>query len=235
MLESIDEHLNLIGMRKLITRQPISDFIDLCGQLRFQIRWSQTPRLPRTSVLGHSMFVACLSYFFARDNKACNKRLYNDFFCGLFHDLPEAVTRDIISPVKMSSLEFHDLIKNIETELSDREIMPLLEEPWRDEVVYFTRDEFTCKIISQNKSRKVKIDEINNKYNLDEFSPVDGELIRAADHLAAFLEAWSSVNMGIKPEELINSVLEMQKKYGSKQFGLVDIGKIYDGFESIAP
>jgi putative hydrolase of HD superfamily len=179
------------------------------------------------------MFVACLAYFFARDNGACKKRLYNDFFGGLFHDLPEAVTRDIISPVKMSSHEFHELIKNIETELSDREILPMIDEKWRKEIIYFTRDEFTNKIINKKTKGHISIDEINQKYNTDEFSPVDGELIRAADHLAAYLEAWSSINMGIKPEELVNSVVGMQKKYSGKKLGNSDIGLLFKGFESI--
>lgn len=36
---------------------------NLCGQLRFQIRWSQTPRIPETSVLGHMFVVAAYAYF----------------------------------------------------------------------------------------------------------------------------------------------------------------------------
>ena len=33
----------------------------------------------------------------------CEKRIYNNFFAGLFHDLPEVSTRDIISPVKSAA------------------------------------------------------------------------------------------------------------------------------------
>ncbi len=64
MLKDIEQFLELEGIRRLITKQKISDFVELCGQLRFQVRWSQTPRIPRTSVLGHSMFVASATYFF---------------------------------------------------------------------------------------------------------------------------------------------------------------------------
>ncbi|MGZ7169402.1 MAG: HD domain-containing protein [Halobacteriota archaeon] len=32
--------------------------------------------------------------------KRCYRRRFHNFFGGLFHDLPEALTRDIISPVK---------------------------------------------------------------------------------------------------------------------------------------
>jgi len=150
LLASMDKHMDLIGMQKILTKRSVSDFIDLFGQLRFQIRWSQTPRLPKTSVLGHSMFVACISYFFAIDNNACPRRLYNDFFGGLFHDLPEAVTRDIISPVKSSSEEFKQLIQDIEADLADKEILPLIEQEWHSEIKYFTRDRKSTRLNSSH-------------------------------------------------------------------------------------
>lgn len=232
LLASIDKYMNLAGMQKLITRRPISDFIDLCGQLRFQIRWSQTPRLPKTSVLGHSMFVAIISYLFARDNNACDKRLYNDFFGGLFHDLPEAVTRDIISPVKMSSIEFMKLIQNIEADLADKEIMPLIEEEWRDEIQFFTRDEFSNKVIDDGKLKKIdKVEIINEKYNKDKYNPVDGNLIKAADRLAAFIEAWESVGLGIHSEELVSAYRSIKEQFGNEKIGNVDMSIIYSDFD----
>ncbi len=231
LLASIDKHMDLLGMQKLITRRPISDFIDLCGQLRFQIRWSQTPRLPKTSVLGHSLFVAIMSYFFARDNQACNKRLYNDFFGGLFHDLPEAVTRDIISPVKMSSVEFTELVQNIEADLADKEIMPLLEEEWRDEIQYFTRDEFSNKIFSDERVQNIdSVDIINENFNKDKFNPIDGNLIKAADRLAAFIEAWESVGLGIRSEELVAAIHSIRDKFGNEKIANIDMSSIYSDF-----
>lgn len=75
----------------------LARFANLCGQLRFQIRWTQAPRIPATSVLGHMFIVATFAYFFSLSVDACTARANNNFFCGLFHDLPELLTRDIIS------------------------------------------------------------------------------------------------------------------------------------------
>jgi len=232
LLSAINNYTELVGVKKLLTKRPISDFIDLFGQLRFQIRWSQIPRLPKTSVLGHSMLVATISYFFAIDNDACNKRLYNDFFGGLFHDLPEAVTRDIISPVKKSSKEFHDLIGKIEKELAENEIYPLIEESWIPEIKYFTQDEFENKVIDSKGEvhKKLDVNEINEKFNDNEHSPVDGELIRAADQLAAFLEAWSSTRIGVNSEEFNFAMQEIKTLYSSKTIGKVPIKNLVSGF-----
>ena len=69
-------------------RTALANFANLCGQLRFQKRWSQTPRIPETSGLGLMFIVACYSYFLSLTISACPARRVNNFFCGLLHDLP---------------------------------------------------------------------------------------------------------------------------------------------------
>lgn len=232
LLNEIHKYNHLDGIAKLTSRHTITNFIDLCGQLRFQIRWAQTPRVPKTSVLGHSMLVAAISYFFTRELPACSKRIYNNFFGGLFHDLPEAVTRDIISPVKRSSPEFDKLISDLEQTLAEKEIFPYLEESWIKEIKYFTHDEFCNKITKKGKTvTKLSIDEISENYNDDSFNPIDGELIRAADHLAAFLEAWNSINNGIKSEELTGAAQKIAEMYKYKTIGKIPLKTLYSGFK----
>ncbi len=95
----IQQFLDLKGLQMFVTKQNLYELLKVIEQLRFQVRWGQTQRIPRTTVLGHCMLVASFALLFSRELKPSKKRLYNNVFCGLFHDLPEAVTRDIISPV----------------------------------------------------------------------------------------------------------------------------------------
>jgi putative hydrolase of HD superfamily len=71
----IERHLDLPGVRKIMACEKSSGFIDLCGQLRFQQRWAQTQRIPKTSVLGHLLIVAILSYLCSLEFGACRERL----------------------------------------------------------------------------------------------------------------------------------------------------------------
>ena len=80
----------------------LKTFLDIAGQLRFQQRWSHLYRVPRTSVLGHMLIVAMFSYLFSYMAGASRERRINNYLTGLFHDLPEVLTRDIINPVKKS-------------------------------------------------------------------------------------------------------------------------------------
>ncbi|MGB9702327.1 MAG: HD domain-containing protein [Candidatus Kapaibacteriota bacterium] len=230
----IEQFKDLTGINKLLNHHTIANFVDLFGYLRFQYRWAQIPRVPKTSVLGHSLFVAITSYFFARENNACPKRLYNAFFGGLFHDLPEAVTRDIISPVKSSSQELDNLIKSLESELAENEIYPLLEPSWVDEMRYFVVDEFDCKIYTENRKSIIGgTSELNSLYNQDKYNPYDGELIRAADHLAAFLEVWNSCKAGIKTEEMTVAAEKLKSMYKDKILGNVEFNELYNKFAGI--
>ena len=112
--DNIEDHYNLAGVQKIAMNGKTRKFVDLIGKLRFQKRWSQSPRVPETSVMGHVQVVAIMGYFCALSLGACKARLVNDFLGGLWHDLPEVLTRDIISPIKRSVEGLDELIKDIE-------------------------------------------------------------------------------------------------------------------------
>ena len=155
----LQPYLDLTGLQMLMTHQQSFDFIMKIEQLRFQTRWNQTPRVPKTSVLGHCFFVAVITLLLCRENsvKMCERRLINNFFCGLFHDLPEAVTRDIISPVKQATDELPSIVKRIEDEIVNKELVPLMEDFYSNELMYFISDEFANRIGEENFNSKIKL------------------------------------------------------------------------------
>lgn len=207
--------LDLRGLQMLITKQKPFEFLMRIEQLRFQTRWNQTPRVPRTSVLGHCFFVAVLTLLFMHETgvKMCPKRLFNNYFSALFHDLPEAVTRDIISPVKQATHGLPSIVKNIEDKIVGQELVPLMEDFYRDEILYFTSDEFQNRIQRNDKTVHVRWDDLNNLYNSDEFNPVDGKLVRLADHYSALLEADASIRYGITSKHIEDGRSNLIKAY----------------------
>jgi putative hydrolase of HD superfamily len=224
----LDTYSDLKGIDYLLKNHSISNFIDLCGQLRFQIRWAQTPRLPKTSVLGHTLLVATIVYFIMLDLDVCKKRLFNNFFGGLFHDLPEVVTRDIISPVKRSSDKLDNLISELEKQLAESEIYPHIEKEWVDEIKYFTQNEFLNKVIIGNKIEFVdSTEEMNSKYNEDKFCPFDGEIIKFADQYAAYMEAKKSIEVGITSPDLEKAIEYIIEKHSNIVFAHLDMSTLF--------
>lgn len=227
----IEDHYDLIGVQKILLGKKSYGFVDLCGQLRFQKRWAHSPRVPETSVLGHMLIVAITAYLCTIEmkNTPCEKRIYNNFFAGLFHDLPEVSTRDIISPVK-SAADLEDIIKDYENERMKEEVLPLIPKPWHEEMKYFTEDEFENKIKKGHIQEKgIKFSEIN-KYNQNEFSPLDGKLIKACDKLAAFIEANSSIEYGITSKYLEEAREISYNKYKNSEISGTDFGRIFNYF-----
>lgn len=229
MRNDLEPHLDLLGMRKIVTAHKVSDFIDLCGQLRFQIRWGHTPRIPRTSVLGHMLLVACFSYLLSREINACPKRLYNNFFGGLFHDLPEVVTRDIISPVKNAVAGMPKAISDIERELAQNEIYPLLEPDWHEEFKYFTLDEFKSKVRLDDTIKHVSSEEISESYNEEIFDPIDGELLHATDKFSAYLESYATDTLGIKTRHTKEG-LNIPKEFKGRKIAGLSMDELYSDF-----
>ncbi len=227
----IEEHYDLIGVQKVSLNGKTKKFIDLVGQLRFQRRWAQSPRVPETSVMGHMLIVAILGYFCARELKACDARLVNDYLCGLFHDLPEVLTRDIISPVKRSVKDLDRLIKDIEAQYVRERILPLIPATWHEEIKYFTEREFETRIVKDGQVVVVEPDEISEKYNKDEYRPVDGAVLKCCDNLAAMLEAVISRQHGITSRHLEEGIKNISSQYKGKVLVGIDFGKIFGYFE----
>lgn len=191
-------------------RSVLGKFANLCGQLRFQIRWTQVPRMPDTSVLGHTFMVAALAYLYSLIRGSSQTRANNNFFTGLFHDFPELLTRDIISPVKSSVPEISRIIKNYEaSELERRILSPLREAgylPLADRISYFLGLEIGSEF-QESCIRDGKVQKLSSYLDLDqldraELEPKDGLLIKLCDLLAAFLEAHNSIATGISSAHL---------------------------------
>ncbi|MDW7650837.1 MAG: HD domain-containing protein [Bacillota bacterium] len=228
--DEIEEHYHLAGVQKMQLGKKTSHFMDLVGQLRFQQRWAQTPRIPETSVMGHMLIVAMLSYLSSIELDACDQRIINNYFAGLFHDLPEVLTRDIVSPVKRSVQGLDELIKEIETRQLEETLLPLLPDDWHREIRYYTEDEFQNKICRGGITQTVGSGEISGKYNHDSYSPIDGELIKACDHYAAYMEAYLSISHGIRSHYLADGYSSLFKQYTGRTVAGFDFGRLFDFF-----
>ena len=221
--EELEDYYELIGVRKIVMNKKLARIVDLSGRLRFQKRWAQTPRIPETSVLGHMLVVAILSYFFSLEVGACRSRTAYNFFCALFHDLPESLTRDIISPVKYGVKGLSDIISEYEMRLIDDKILPFVPEHMRDDFSYilgirkeggkFIKDEFENRTFELGKEPKFAEGSLK-MFNEDKFRAIDGKALKYCDKLAAFFEAGISISYGVKSKELLsgyNSMLEFFK------------------------
>ena len=229
--EKVARFGDLKGMALLSGERRYRNFIDLCGQLRFQSRWAHLHRIPKTSVLGHSLYVAILSYLFTLEIKGCPRRCVNNFLTGLFHDLPEVLTRDIISPVKRSVEGLTDLIRGYEKEMLDQEVYGLLPEGWHPDFEMFAEHEFENFATVDGKVVPVAASELHDRYNDDAHNPKDGELVKRADNLAAFVEAYVGIRNGSTSQDLQYAKAKIRGQEQNAQYAGLNFGEIYSDFD----
>ena len=178
----LGRYTHLVGVRKVIDSQSMT-FVDLIGQLRFQQRWTRIPRMPQTTVLGHSLMVAIMTYLHDLDDGVGERQIYNDYYTALFHDLPEVLTKDVITPVKVNVHGLVDILDEYEHELVNTKIMPLIPESWHEEFRFLTFEPFADKDDAR-------------------YGKVNGRCIKLCDVMGAYLEANVSRRIGIHSAKL---------------------------------
>ncbi len=191
--QQIGQFIHLKGVSEILAEGHPYDFIDLVGQLRFQQRWARTPRIPRTTVLGHSLMVADAMYLADVDAKEDDRTAYNDFYTALFHDLPEVLTKDVISPIKASIGGLEGILQDYEHEQIDNVIMPLLNPDWRDEFRFMVYDPFH--------------DDDGGR-----FGRRKGYDIKTCDLFAAYMEAMISRSYGVTSNSLSQGEAQLREK-----------------------
>jgi len=160
-----------------------------------------------------------------KDKPCCHKRLFNNFFTGLFHDLPEVLTRDIISPVKRTGID--KIIKRAEITQMDAKIMGLLPEGWKNEMRMFTGilkaprsnrliDEFE-NVYFINDTYNICRSDIPEIYNIDISNPRDGKIVQIADHLAAFIEAFVAIENGCSSRDLHEALHDIKSNFNLRR------------------
>lgn len=198
-----DDILKAILSDLEVSNSNLSLFFSYFEKLKPQIRWSQTCRIPQTTVLGHSMYVAILTYFSIKCldmEENADEFLVDSFFAALFHDLPESLTRDIISPVKRS-------IENLDNELANYEYEEVISKMTIKIDNKKWKNDFLCLLGATGN---------NNFKPFTDRNYVLGELIEIIDKMAAFVEAKMSVEFGINSEEIQSGIKYTSEKLKDK-------------------
>ena len=209
--DQIEDHMDLLGVQKILLGKKTARLIGFCGELRFQKRWNMSPQLPETSVLGHMLIVAMLSYLCALEIDTNRKRQIDIYYGGFFHDLPEVLTRDIISPVKTSVEGLKDIIADMENTMLEDQLMPLIPPGWQEEILFYIH---LKDVLDENVDTK----------------PLDSQIIEACDHFAAYIEAVVSYKHGITSRHLEDARKKLYHKYRKIEIGTIQFGEMFEYF-----
>lgn len=138
-------------------------FILSVRRLESAFRWNRLKRSYPVSVMSHLFIVATLSYFLFKIEGRSDEDVTEAILRSMYHDVPEAITGDIVTPTKKAAAGLEELITEIEEEFVLESMLVHLE-GHSFEPVYAQR-------------------------LLAPWGDDLGKLVKQADHLCAFLEA----------------------------------------------
>lgn len=166
-------------------------YFEQINRLKYSFRWNRTERITKVSVMSHLYIVFCISYFIWCLEDKTDEDIFEMMKKWLFHDIPESITGDILTPTKSAEKWF-------------REILWIVEENMIDEYLLWYIDQYKFK----NELKKDM---------LEPFEDELGKLCKLADIFSALLEAKIEEDKNIRYKNKFDSIRKIlnQKEYKS--------------------
>jgi putative hydrolase of HD superfamily len=173
----------LVSLDMILDSRRLRKYLDMIRTLEFSVRWNRQHRNIQTTVAGHTFMVTLIAYLITLTDKIDNDS--DILLRAVFHDVPESLTGDIISPTKRRVKGFESVVEEVEEYMISKYINPLIP-----------------------KALKNKIDE----YSLHPFDGEEGKVVRTADLTAAILECEMEIESGNVNDIFVNAKTSMRKE-----------------------
>jgi len=113
----------------------------------------------------------------------------------------------------------------------DQEVYVLLPEKWHAEFGMYSEREFENFATVDGVLTPVSAADLQEKYNEDVYNAKDGELVKRADHLAAFVEAYAGIRNGSTSQDLQYARVKIGTQEAQAQYAGLHFGEIYSDFD----
>lgn len=169
------------------TRNDSFKVFEAISKLRNQNRWAAYSYLVDCSVLGHLFDTSVFAYLMALEKGYSETVATKCFFMGIFHDVPEAFTRDIPSPIKDKIPGFRELTEKYELQMMEKHVYPFLSEE-----------------VAESLKRVMFEDSENAEYK---------QLMKGADYMSAVSEIWRQLKAGTRDESFTEAFKGHVRKF----------------------
>lgn len=153
------EYLNLDPENQ----NPLERFLLSVRRLQSSYRWNRMRRHYPISVMSHLFIITFIAYIIGNIEGKSRQEITGMMTVALFHDIPEAITGDIVAPTKKAIAGFEELLVGIETELVDKYLLGYI--------------------------RKYAFAPEYERLMLDPWGQENGKLVKLADYFSALFEA----------------------------------------------
>lgn len=111
-------------LRPLLALDPVEHgeserYLLTIRRLQSSFRWNHMRRTNPVSVMSHLFFIFFITYVIGNVEGLSDEEVTDMMTTALYHDIPEAITGDVITPTKKSVPGFEELLSEIEEEMLD--------------------------------------------------------------------------------------------------------------------
>lgn len=202
---SVRRHSEIPGVAELLSDPT---WLQVYGQLRTQRRWTRIATMPEFMVAGHCFIVALLAFAWSVEHVDDSFRIVENVFGAVVHDLAEALTRDVSSPVKYGA-GIEGVLAEMEREMLTDSLFPHMPFSTNDDLAFVVFDEFADK-------------------GSAELPLYDGSVVNVCDKLAALGEAAVSIQNGLASAELIAAARGLAQQWGGPYECVVGLSPAFD-------
>jgi putative hydrolases of HD superfamily len=121
--ENREEYHDFSRCLPLSKQSRIKEYLLVIHRLASSFRWNQSVRKYPVSVLSHTYIITFFSYILAIESSKTKDEETDILITALFHDIPEAITGDIITPTKKSLPGLEEAIERAEKVMLDRYLL----------------------------------------------------------------------------------------------------------------
>lgn len=134
----------LPSFKELMNNKDYQRYISHLRRLSHSMRWNQQSRIFPISVMSHLVIITFLSYVIWKmeNDKWANLDILELMLKGVYHDIPEAITWDVIAPTKRAVLWFAQALEKVEIKMMDEYLFSCVDNDYKLQVYEYMLNPF---------------------------------------------------------------------------------------------
>ncbi len=203
-----EKRKDLKSLDMLLKNPNYEKYLSNIRKLSHSLRWNQQKRMFPISVMAHLVLITFLSYVLwtiENHKNWANLSLFELMFKALYHDIPEAITWDIITPTKKAIIWFEEILEEVEKDMLE------------DYLFYYVWDEYEAYV---------------KPYMLTPWTWNEWPFVKSADIISALFEAKIEVNYG--STNFIEIYRNIKRKVNTFEYASVEyvLKHVVDSFDN---
>lgn len=147
--ETLEENRETLkSLDLLLSNNNYIKYLSHIRRLSHSMRWSGQTRIFPISVMSHLAVITFISYIiWSIENENWEDHSIEELMLrSIYHDIPEAITWDIITPTKKAVAWFEEILEKVEIKMMDDYIFSYVEEDYKKQVFSYMLKPFDWKL-----------------------------------------------------------------------------------------